>query len=143
MATNSKPKVIYVVTTMTFGVKYLNSRKSADGYFHSYEKRTSKKQKEFFSILRERTWGWYASLEEAEQSVLKNWTDLNECGYYEHALIEEIQEGVLYGGATPKEWWFCWKGSFEKGGYKPTNKPKEYSNIIGFMGRVNPRKSGS
>jgi hypothetical protein len=135
-----KTKPIYVVTTMRFGFKFANSKRSADGLFHSYEKRTSPNQKQFFTTLRERTWGWYASLETAKQSVEENLADIYE-GEYDCALIEEIHEGVLYGAEISKEWWYKWKGSWEKGGYKPWKKPKEYDNVTGFMNRIQPRKA--
>lgn len=52
---------------------------------------------------RHRLWGWYTKFEDAEKAVLENHTDIFEDGYYEHAVIEEIPEGVC---ATAKEVWF-------------------------------------
>lgn len=130
-----KLKVAYVVTTLDFGLKYFNIKRSKDGYFHSFYKRTSKSQRERFTITKSRTWGWYSSLEEAQKCVLENHCDIYE-GDYNYAVIEEVKEGVLHGLACPKEWWYKWKGSWENGSYKPWKKPKEYDNVIFFMNRM-------
>src|SRR5207244_180009 len=45
-------------------------------------------------IVRSRLWGWYRSFEEAERAVLKNDGDLFENGYYNHAVIETVPEGM-------------------------------------------------
>lgn len=135
MSGKRKMKVIYVVTSITFGFKYSNKTRSGDGKFHSYLKRTSPSQSKYFTIIEDRTWGWYADLKTAKQSVLENWCDIHET-MYDHVVIEEIPETVIYGGELPKEWWYKWHGSCEKGGYKPWKKPKEYNNIIGFMNRM-------
>lgn len=44
---------------------------------------------------RPRVWGWYASIHDAEIAILTNATDMFECGYYNYAIIEEVDEGVL------------------------------------------------
>ncbi len=129
------PKVVYVVTTLRFGYKYLNAKRSADGIYHSYRKRTYPTQRKYFTIKSIRTWGWYSDLKTAKQCVEENWADIYE-GDYDCAIIEEIAEGILHGCEIPKEWWYKWRGSWEKGGYKPWKKPKEYNNIIGFMKRM-------
>jgi len=141
MSKQTKSKIIYAISTMRFGFKYMNDRRSADGYYHSYEKRTSSNQKQYFSILRERTWGWYSSLKNAQKCIEENWGDIFE-GSYDYALIEEIPEGVLFGGAIPKEWWFKWKGTCKKGKYILSKKPKEYDTVVCFAGRLRPRSTG-
>jgi len=80
------------------------------------------------------------TLAEAQENIEHNSADMYE-GSYDCAVIEEMPEGVLCGGDIPREWWYKWRGSWEKGGYKPWKKPKEYENIIGFMHRIN-RKNG-
>jgi len=131
----AKAKIVYVVTTLSFGYRYLNQKRSADGKFHSYRKRTSPSQKKIFRITNSRTWGWYSDLKSAQKCIEGNYCDIYE-GRYNHAVIEEIAEGVLHGGELPKEWWFKWKGSWKRGGYKPWKKPKEYDQVIGFMDRM-------
>lgn len=132
----AEDKMIYVITTMQFGMKYLNKNRSADGYYHSYEKRLSESQREYFTIIRKRTWGWYSKLDDARDCVAGNITDIHEEGYYQYALIEGISEGVLYGGNSPIEYWYKWNGNNKYGWYKPTKKPKKYENIIGFMDQI-------
>ena len=43
---------------------------------------------------RPRVWGWYASVHDAEIAILTNATDMFECAYYTHAIIEEVDEGI-------------------------------------------------
>jgi hypothetical protein len=131
-----KVKPIFVITTMKFGYKYGSNTRSKDGTYHSFYKRTSPNQRKYFTIVRERTWGWYPTIEQAKEAVEHNFADLYEDGYYPQAVIEEMHAGVLHGCVTPREWWYQWKGSPEKGAYKPWQKPKEYDKVIGFMNRM-------
>jgi hypothetical protein len=134
------PPTIYVVTTLRFGFKYLNDKRSPDGKYHSFGKRTSKSQRKYFTIIDERTWGWYSTLAKAKESVEHNYGDMYE-GDYSHAVIEKTPEGILCGGHMPKEWWYQWRGTWEKGKYVPWKKPKEYDNVISFMGRIRQIKA--
>ena len=131
---------VYVVTTLRFGYKYGNRKRSGDGRFHSFYKRTSKTQRKYFTTVSERTWGWYKSLEEAQKCVEENWCDIYE-GEYTHAVIERISEGVLHAADTPDEWWYKWHGTWEKGRYKKWKKPEQYSNIICLMNRMRPLRA--
>lgn len=124
--------VIYVITAIEFGFKYANPKRSDDGKYHSYFARTSEDQKEYFTIRNKRTWGWYSDLKTAKESVEMNNADIYE-GQYNHAVIEEVAEGILFGGDIPKEWWYKWEGTWEEGGYKPAEKPGEYLGVMGFM----------
>lgn len=135
-----KKKPIYTVTTLQFGFKYGNNKRSKDGVFHSFLKRTSPSQRKYFTITNKRTWGWYSKLEDAQKCVEENWADIYE-GSYGYAVIEEVHEGILHGANTPREWWYKWQGSWEKGKYKPWNKPKEYDGIIFFMSRIRKLKA--
>jgi hypothetical protein len=129
---------IYVITTIQFGYKYINNKKSGDGKYHSFEKRTNQTQSKYFTIVRDRTWGWYTKLEYAQDAIKINACDIYEDGYYSHAVIEEMEEGIL---AYPiKETWYKWKGSIRKGGYKPGRKPREFKNIAGFMDRITQKE---
>lgn len=47
------------------------------------------------SSQRTRTWGWYSDKKTAEKHILSNATDMFEAGYYNHAIIEEVDEGIL------------------------------------------------
>ncbi len=53
---------------------------------------------------RQRTWGFYAKFEHAERSILENWTDMFEHGYYDIACVEEVPEGVCQ-LSTVKQWY--------------------------------------
>lgn len=53
---------------------------------------------------RRRTWGFYAELDHARRVVEYNSTDIFENGYYDFAVIEQIEEGPL-GLRTDHEWW--------------------------------------
>jgi hypothetical protein len=140
LPTRKNPSSIYVVTTLQFGFKYINRKRSGDGKYHSYEKRISPSQKEYFTIVRERTWGWYSTLDKAKEAVEKNYGDMYE-NDYNYAVIERTPEGILWGGDIPKEWWYKWQGSWEKGKYVPWKKPSEYDTVIGFMSRIRQIKS--
>ncbi len=52
---------------------------------------------------RQRTWGWFSDFDTAEKAVLTNATDMFEMGYYDHAVIEEMPEGLL---VVPEKEWF-------------------------------------
>lgn len=57
-------------------------------------------------VMRDRTWGYYVDFARAEESILGNWTDMFEIGYYDHAVIEEVSEGVCT-LAVAKQWFFA------------------------------------
>lgn len=44
---------------------------------------------------RKRTWGWYQDFASAARDVLANATDMFELNYYDHAVIERHEEGIL------------------------------------------------
>ena len=131
MKKRRKPKYIYAITAMKFGLMYRNKRRSKDKKFHSFCKRTSKSQLEHFTIIRQRTWGWYSTLRSAKLAVTK-WAShaILEDLYYPEVVIERIPEGIMSG--IPREWWYKWKGSERKGNYVTWEKPEEYKRI-GFF----------
>lgn len=135
-----KQKFVYVVTTIQFGDKYINKTRSKDGIYHSYRLRTSPSQKKYFGIIDKRTWGWYNDIKDAKEVIEMNSCDIYE-GNYTYALIEKIDEGVVFGMSIPEEHWYKWKGTWEKGGYKPAKKPKQYSHIIHFMSQIKQVKN--
>jgi hypothetical protein len=44
-------------------------------------------------IKRHRTWGWFPTLKDAEEAVMTNDGDMYEMGYYNTAVIEEVEWG--------------------------------------------------
>lgn len=125
-----KPKYIYVVTAMKFGLMYLNQRRSKDGKYHSFKKRTSKTQREYLGIIQQRTWGWFSTLKSAK--AVTEWASdfiLEEMSYPE-VVIERISEGIMSG--KPKEWWYKWKGTEKRGRYVSWKKPEEYRCVVNF-----------
>lgn len=51
-----------------------------------------------------RTWGYYLDKEKAISAIEKNKTDYLENGYYTHALLNSMPEGLAVGPST-QEWW--------------------------------------
>lgn len=98
------------------------------------------------SDKRSRTWGYYRDLTRAEQAIYENWTDMYECGYYNLALIEAIDEGILShamcdrgpGKPSKSRWWFTVIPQFDKDGcvvdyvVGRTSEPAWAKNIIGY-----------
>lgn len=127
-----KSKKIYLVTALCFGYKYSNKKRSKDGIYHSYLKRTSPSQREYFTIINKRTFYWFSTLVDAQKCIKRNYYDMCEAVSFPEAVIEEVFEGGGVYDVPRKEWWYKWKGSYKKGGYKPWKKPKEYHNVVGF-----------
>jgi hypothetical protein len=79
------------------------------------------------------TVGWYTSLEAAQKCVSNNNGSLDECGYYNHLVIERVVEG-LYGllgdGDKQTEWWYKYDHSADK--WVACEKPKIFRQTIGF-----------
>ena len=124
-----EPKLIYTTTGIRFGMKYINKNKSGDGLYHSYRKRLSKSQKEYFTIISSRTWGWFPNLKEAQQAVDGNYGDMYE-GEFSTLVIEEVPDGVM--GIPKNEWWYEWEGTWEEGKYILSKKPEDYENVVSF-----------
>ena len=55
-------------------------------------------------IERRCTWAWFKDLESAKQAALTNSTDMYECGYYNHVVIEEMPSDML--AMVESETWF-------------------------------------
>ena len=41
-----------------------------------------------------RCWGFYTKKSKAIRAVEENWSDINEYGYYQYAVIETVEEGL-------------------------------------------------
>ena len=128
-------KHIYVITTLHLGLKYGDMVAHEDGHYYSYRKRTSPDQREYMTIIRSRTWGWFERLEDAQEAIENNYGDMFE-NYYGHALIEKVADGVMFGCEEPEEHWYYWKGTWEDGGYVPDVKPESCESVIHFMDRI-------
>jgi hypothetical protein len=137
-------KVIYIVSTMRFGYMYGNQRRSRDGIYRSYRKRTAKGQDKYMSIVSGRTWGWFISFREAQKSVLENWGDIYE-NEYSTALIEEVPEGSVINLPT-RTYWYQWEGTWEGGEYvkvfEATAVPEEYNNVVSYWGSTVLKEEG-
>jgi hypothetical protein len=133
-----KPKEIFIITSIHFGYIYINKKRSGDGVYHSFRKRTSKTQKKYFSIKESRTWRWFTDFKTAEKSVLENWDDIFE-GNLSYAVIERVPEGTVTSIPT-EEYWYKWEGPWPMtedgkiGGYKPEAKKPKYDHIVQFWG---------
>lgn len=77
-----------------------------------------------------RTVAWYKDFKDAEKCILTNSGDINECGYYPYAVVEEVEEGLY--PINEKVWWFEWQGGFKNGGYKPIEQPEKLKNICNY-----------
>lgn len=60
--------------------------------------------------------GFFAELETAKKVVEENLADLCECGYYQYAIIEEIEEGLYAFFENPLI--YKWEGTIEDGKYQ-------------------------
>lgn len=123
-------KNIYVITGMHLGYMYANTKRSRDGMYHSYYKRTSPTQRKIFKAIRERTWGWAPTFREARRILRENPHYILEDMDYTTVVIERYHEGLIC--RVPQEWWFQWKGSEEKGKFVPCDKPKEFEHVCGW-----------
>jgi len=134
-----KRQHIYVLTCLRFGHKYLDKQRKDDGLYHSYIKRTSPDQKEYFTIISSRTRGWFADLESAKECVENNDADIHE-EEFDYALIEKIADGVMFGFEVPEEHWYRWEEvPLRDGQYISCEKPKEYDRVCFFMDRIKGR----
>ena len=80
----------------------------------------------------QRTWGWFPSLKEAQQSVGEAMEHYFEDGYYEYLVIEEYTAGAL--AFSYQEWWYAYLHCLNSGKETavPIEKPKCFENIVHF-----------
>lgn len=72
------------------------------------------------------TVGWFKKFEEAEKCILFNWGDIQEAGWYNHAVIEKINEGLY--GYTRLEFWYYMSGK----DIYAISKPEQLQGTIGW-----------
>lgn len=75
-----------------------------------------------------RNFGWYPKFERAEQAVYANQGCLDEAGYYEWIVIEEIPQGVWAGCNRGMEAWYHWN----KNKYVKTEKPEIFRGMVAW-----------
>jgi len=125
-----KVKKIYVITAMRFGYEYTVQKPFPDGRYYSFRTPFQKGMKKHFTILEQRTWGWCSTLKNAKLMVTEWASEWILDNSLTEVVIEEFKEGICC--YEPKEWWYKWHGTSEKGKYKPWKKPEQYSHTIGF-----------
>lgn len=74
--------------------------------------------------------GFFDSLEQARNCVESNCGDIYEEGYYNYAVIEELESGIYPACQNPI--FYEWFGDKKTGGYREVSKPKEFEGFIGF-----------
>ena len=78
--------------------------------------------------------GWYSSLEKAKECVEKGWGALDECGHYNHLVIERVVEGLynLSGDYLDKDitWWY--KYDYKENRWVSCERPKLFNKTVGF-----------
>lgn len=78
--------------------------------------------------MRDRVWGWYSTWEAAHAAVIANMGDMNEAGYYDIILIEEVSEGIIAMGRNT--WWY--KYNEEKDIYESMEDPEWADGIVNW-----------
>src|SRR4030042_1413142 len=109
---------IYTITTIKFGMREIPV--------------CPNKGKRIFTILDQRTVGWFPDLKTAKRCVEKNWGDIYENGEYPWAVIERFPAGLYPCGVGKgqREWWYyCWNRLL---GYEKTEKPEEYKRVFNY-----------
>jgi hypothetical protein len=88
----------------------------------------NKKDSENFSEIKSRCWGWFKKQEDAIKYTKLNVTDMAEDGYYNYAVIEEIQEGILQ--LALNELWL--QIGEDKNSFKECEKPEWSKGIVNW-----------
>ena len=70
--------------------------------------------------------GYAHTMADANNWVVENACDINECGYYPYAVIEEVEEGIY---SFPRiEHWYEYNK--DNGTYMPCEKPDRYKSTV-------------
>jgi hypothetical protein len=75
-----------------------------------------------------RSVGFYYDFKDAEYALVNNEMDINECGYYPFAVIEEVEPGFYT--YPRKELWYKWNRDTEN--YEPCPKPERFAKTVGW-----------
>ncbi len=75
-----------------------------------------------------RSVGFAYKFEDADKWVRENIMNINECGYYPFAVIENVTQGIYC--FPRKEHWY--KFNKEKDSYEPCEKPERFKIAIGW-----------
>lgn len=70
--------------------------------------------------------GWFQTKKDAIEVIVENHGNINECGYYPYAVIEEVKPGLY--NFDRKEIWFAW--DFDKQQYIKCDKPDKFMKTI-------------
>jgi len=72
--------------------------------------------------------GYFNTFKEAEDALVNNIMDINECGYYPFAVIEPTTPGFY---TIPREeFWYRWNNDIHE--YEPCPKPERFNKICGW-----------
>lgn len=86
------------------------------------------------ALKRDRVWGWYTTFARAEEAVTLNATDMFEANYYDHAVIEKVEEGLI--PLSEERWFYRADYSKMRTKYDPTvsriDCPPEFEKVYGF-----------
>ena len=72
--------------------------------------------------------GFFHEFEVAEKCLVENDMDINECGYYPFAVIEEVMPGFYT--VPRKEMWYQWNR--DQGIYEPCEKPERFKQTVAW-----------
>lgn len=83
-------------------------------------------------IVRSQPWGYFFDQQSAAESIINNIEDLFEEGYYNHAVIEKISEGIL--GSCKKIQWYQAEKIKDKNclEIKPVSEPSFLKRYVRF-----------
>lgn len=66
-------------------------------------------------LIRDRLWGFFRDFETAERAVRENWgSNFDEAGYYNGAIIEEVQEGYAHFNREHR-WFYRHRADYKHG----------------------------
>lgn len=108
-------------------------------YFTEIEKFHAKLKKNVLDIdfknFKSSNVGFYYELAKAKQCVEEGWGSLDECGYYNHLVIQRTFEGLYnlrnFGLAGQSEWWYRLNNGKGRT-WISCRKPKLLKSIVNF-----------
>jgi hypothetical protein len=76
-------------------------------------------------FTRDRSWGWFATLDKAIKHLKEYPSFYHEAGYYNYVVIEETKEGISF---KHKEYWF----KLKKSKWVACEKPEPAAHSCGW-----------